>query len=162
MKGKFSFRKVQQTLPNGVVKTVEMIDHPGAVLIVPFLSPRRIVLLKQYRPTLRSYIYELPCGTIDPREKPLACAKRELIEETGFASKDFKKLGRLYPAPGYTNEIIHVYQAQSLQPSQAERDDDEIIETLVISRRDLHKMLERGQLQDSKSVAAFALCGWLK
>ncbi len=161
-KGKFTFRKIRQTLPNGIVKTVEMIDHPGAVLIVPFLSPRRIILLRQFRPTLNKYIYEFPCGTIDPRESPLRCAKRELIEETGYAATRVSKLGCLYPAPGYTNEIIYVYQADQLTPAEAQQDDDEIIETMVVSRRDLHKMLKQGDLQDSKTVAALVLCGWLK
>ena len=76
-------------LPNGYLATLETIKHPGAALIVPFAGKDKVILLKQYRPVINSYIYELPAGTLDKGEKPLECAKREIIEETGFSAKKF-------------------------------------------------------------------------
>lgn len=162
MKGKFTFRQVQKKLPNGLTVTMPLVDHPGAVLIVPFLSTRRIVILNQYRATLGKSIFELPCGTLDPQETPLKCAKRELIEETGYQAATWKKLGNLYPAPGYTNEIIHVYQAHDLSAASAEADDDEIIETKIVSRPEILALIQTGRLSDSKSIAALVQCGWFK
>jgi len=160
-KGKFTVQTLERMLPNGILKRMDMVDHPGAVLIVPFVSETRIILLQQYRPTLDKFIFELPCGTIDPNESALRCAKRELVEETGFGARKLSKLGELYPAPGYTNEIIYVFQAENLFASVAQKDDDEIIQTLEISSAEIKQMITSGRLCDAKSIAALALCGWL-
>src|SRR3989338_2554443 len=95
-------------LPNGRRKIIEKIIHPGAALIVPFLKNNRIILLKQYRPVFGKYLYELPAGTLAKRESPYRCAMRELREETGFKAGFLRKVGVIYPAPGYATEEIYV------------------------------------------------------
>lgn len=161
-KGKYTFKTVRQELPNGLIKRVEMIDHPGAVLIVPFISSRKVVLVRQYRPTFKRYLYEFPCGTLDPGESPLTCARRELAEETGYGGRQFRKLGEIYPAPGYTNEIIHLYTARELHPQTAECDDDEIITVRLLSRAQIQDMVAQHKIKDAKTICALALCGWLR
>ena len=115
-KRKLNFKRSQPVkLPNGHTVRISFIEHPGAVIIVPLLPDGKVVLMRQYRPALKKYIYELPAGTIDPKEAPLVCARRELLEETGYKAKQFKRLGQIYPVPGYSTEIIHIFRAGSLK-----------------------------------------------
>jgi len=93
-------------LPNDYTATYEMIKHPGASLIVPFLTKGKIIMLRQLRPVINSYIYELPAGTLGKNEAPVACARREIIEETGFSAKKFTLLGKIYPVPGYSINFL--------------------------------------------------------
>ncbi|MGE0268750.1 MAG: NUDIX hydrolase [Candidatus Omnitrophota bacterium] len=160
-KGKFKYKICSKKLPNGLTRQFRMIDHPGAVLIVPFMDNRNIILLRQYRPALGKYLFELPCGTIDPNESPLVCAKRELIEETGYKGGQFSGLGKIYPAPGYTNEVIYLYQAQQLMPQHAEKDQDEIISTRIVSRPEIKSMVAHRKISDAKTICALVFCGWL-
>jgi ADP-ribose pyrophosphatase len=83
----YSLIKENVTLDNGITTDMEFIEHPGATAIIPLLNKNRIVLLNQYRHALRKYIWEIPAGTLDPRESAMNCAKRELIEETGFSAE---------------------------------------------------------------------------
>ncbi|MCA9393869.1 MAG: NUDIX hydrolase [Candidatus Omnitrophica bacterium] len=159
-KRKFTLKTERRRLPNGVTRTIRMIDHPGAVLIVPFVNSRRVILLRQYRPALRAYLHEFPCGTLEAGERPLACARRELAEESGFGARSWKKLGEIFTAPGFTNEKIHLYAATDLFVRQADRDPDEIISVTDVSRDDIKDMLRRGRLRDAKTLCALALCGW--
>src|SRR3990167_3555163 len=80
-------------LPNGYMATFEIVKHPGAALIVPFLNKDKIIMLRQLRPVINSYIYELPAGTLGKRESPLSCARREIVEETGYSAKRFTLVG---------------------------------------------------------------------
>src|SRR5580704_18107587 len=98
-------------LPNGRTIRITYINHLGAVIIAPFLNKNTVVMMRQYRPALKKYIYELPAGTLDPNESITACAHRELLEETGLVSKKLSKLGAIYPVPGYSTEVIHIYKA---------------------------------------------------
>ena len=100
------------TLPNGLKIKKDLVLHPGAAMIIPFLSTDKLIILRQYRSTLNKYLYEFPAGTIDPGEKPAACARREIMEEAGYRAGQLTKLGIIYPIPGYSNEIIHVFKAQ--------------------------------------------------
>ena len=88
---KVSIRRVR--LPNGFLACLEIVHHIGAALIVPIVSRDKLIMLRQYRPVIDSYLYELPAGTLNKGENPLACARREIIEETGFSAKKFSCLG---------------------------------------------------------------------
>ena len=90
-------RSVPVKLPNGRTMKISYINHPGAVIIAPFISKDKIVFMRQFRPALKKYIYELPAGTLDPNESLATCAKRELIEETGLRAKKISKVGQIYP-----------------------------------------------------------------
>lgn len=136
-----------------------MIEHPGAALIVPFLSSDRIVFLRQYRVVMKKELYELPAGTKDKGESPLACARRELPEETGYSARKIKKLGFIYPVPGYSTEVIHIFKAEGLKPQKAEQDFDEIIRTVVLSRAQVRKLFRQGKIHDAKTICALAFCG---
>src|ERR1700733_10652409 len=84
-------------LPNGRTTRITIINHPGAVIIAPFLNKETVVMMRQFRPAIKKYIYELPAGTLDPNEKLTTCAHRELLEETGLITKKLTKLGSIYP-----------------------------------------------------------------
>jgi ADP-ribose pyrophosphatase len=158
---KFIYLQEKRRLPNGMVTNLEMIEHPGAALIVPFKSPGEVIFLRQYRPAIRKYLFELPAGTRDNKEAPLTCARRELVEETGFAARRWEKLGKIYLAPGYSTEEIYIYKALDLYPALAEADHDEIIKTETLNRRRVQALFHQGLVVDAKTICALALCQWL-
>jgi len=149
----------RQLLPNGLWKKVEMVAHPGAVCIAPFLNSGKIVLIRQYRPAPAAYLYELPAGTLDEREGPLTCARRELREETGYTAKYWTKKGRIFPLPAYSDEEIIIYKATGLRLEQGQREEDEIIETRPMTVAQVRRLFSRGKIIDSKTICALAFCG---
>ncbi len=148
-------------LPNGFRVSLEIVRHPGAVLIVPMLSAEKIVILRQFRPVIGRYLYELPAGTLDPRETPLVCARRELVEETGYAARRMKKIGLIYPVPGYSTEKITIFQARGLSVVPQLRQQDEVLRPEVITLPEARLLFKSGRLSDAKSICALAMCGWL-
>lgn len=158
---KFTLVTENRRLPNGYTASVDLILHPGAALIVPFLTPQKIVFLRQYRPALKTYLYELPAGTLNPKEGPLLCAKRELIEETGFAARNFKRLGRIYPVPGYSNEVIYIFKASGLYKKSGIGDKDEVIEVHPLTLGQIRRLFKSGQIFDAKTICALAHTGIL-
>ena len=149
------------TLENGTTTDVEFIEHPGAAAIIPFMDETRIVLLKQYRHALKKYIWEIPAGTLDPQEDVISCAKRELIEETGFSAGQWQKLGEITPLPGYSDERIHIFLARELQPAKRNLDPDEIIQTQEVSLYQALAMIGDGEIQDAKSIAGLFMASQL-
>lgn len=156
---KVSVKKI--TLPNGYRATFEMISHPGAALVVPFLNKDRVILLRQLRPVIGSYIYELVAGTLGKGELPLACARREIIEETGYSASKFTRLGSIYPVPGYSTERITIFKAEGLKKVEHRPEEDEVIETHVFTRAGIRKLLKAGRIVDAKTICALAMCGWI-
>jgi ADP-ribose pyrophosphatase len=148
-------------LPNGYTACLEVIKHPGASLIIPFLNKDRIIFLRQYRPVINSYIYELPAGTLDKGEKPLACARREIVEETGYTASKFKKLGFIYPVPGYSTEKITIYRAEGLKKTASNVQQDEVIRSFVFTKSRVVSLFKAGRIVDAKTIAALAMCAWL-
>ncbi|MCR4337411.1 MAG: NUDIX hydrolase [Candidatus Omnitrophica bacterium] len=161
MKKKFVYRVESRRLPNGMVTRFQLIEHPGAVLIVPRLKKDQVIVLRQYRVVLKKYLYELPAGNINRGETPFACARRELIEETGYRGKRWQRLGLIYPVPGYSTEKIFIYEASDLVPASAEKDADEIIHTKVMSRSQIKQLFRKGLIQDAKTICALAFKGWI-
>jgi len=159
---KIDFRANQKVvLPNGKTIHISFINHPGAVIIAPLVNPDTVVMLRQFRPALGRYIYELPAGTIDVPEKPLTCAKRELLEETGYTAKKFKKLGEIYPVPGYSTEVIHIFKAERLTLGTSNPEEYEVIDIKIISRASVKRLFHQGKLMDAKSICTFAHLGWI-
>lgn len=158
----FDFVREKVALPNGATKFYDFVKHRGAVVIVPLISSDKAIILRQFRIVINKYIYELPAGSIDKGETPYACAKRELAEETGYRSPMVKKIGRLIPCPGYSTEVLHIFKATALKKTKTgHKDPDEIIETLVVSRSQIRKMFKSGKISDAKTIASFAMIGWL-
>ena len=156
-----NIKKRTTRLPNGNTIQLELVDHPGAVLIVPFLTKAKVILLRQFRPVINAYIFELPAGTLEKGEHPLACARREIIEETGYSAKKFTRLGIIYPVPGYSTEKITLYKAGELTERGIACEPDEVIETIVVTKKIVRELFNAGRIIDAKTICAFAHCGWL-
>jgi ADP-ribose pyrophosphatase len=141
-------------LPNGRETTREIVEHPGAVAIIPLLDNGKLLLVKQYRTAARRRLIEIPAGTLEAGEAPLPCAKRELIEETGYAARRFTKLFSCYLAPGYSTEKIHFFLASQIVPTKAKQAEDEDIIVQAVNLHEALKAIERGKIQDAKTISA--------
>jgi len=145
------------TLPNGVTTVIDIIRHPGASAIVPMLNKNTVLLIKQYRYAAGGFIWEIPAGTLNPGESPLECAKRELIEETGYSADKLEKLTEIVPVPGYSDERIHLYLATGLEKSVQNLDKDEILNVHEINMDDAFTMIAKGEIIDSKTISGLYL-----
>ncbi len=153
----FRLRLDHLRTPDGRDVVYEIIDHPGAVTIIPVDDERKILFIRQYRPATGEVMLELPAGTLKPGEDPAVCAAREVREETGMAARQMDKLGELWLAPGYSTEYLHFYLATGLYESPLEQDEDEFIEVLRVSYDDALEMVARGELKDGKSLAGLLM-----
>ena len=145
--------------PDGSTGELEMIRHPGASAIVPFLSDPdaadpQLLLIKQFRYAAEGFLYEVPAGRLDPGEEPEACARRELREETGCTAERLERLTTIYTTPGFTDERIHLFMAVGLVRGDAEREKDEFmeVETMTLSRA--LELIEQGSIMDGKTICA--------
>jgi len=153
-KGKhFSFKTDEVQLPKGVTVTRDIVDHPGAVAIVPILDDGRILLVKQFRYATGKELLEIPAGTLEEGEAPDTCARRELREETGYTAGSMRKVISLYVAPGYSNELIHVFFATTLKQGEKNTEEDEDIITEAYGCDELLDMIEKNKIEDVKTVA---------
>ena len=141
-------------LPDGSEGTREYIHHPGAVLIVPLFSDGRVLLERQYRyPQGREFI-EVPAGKRDEGEDPLATAKRELLEETGYVASDWKRFGVFHTAIAYSDEGIEMFVARGLEKREAKLDAGEFLEIFDVKFEEALEMVRDGRITDAKTVAA--------
>ncbi len=145
------------TLPNGVVKNREIVRHPGAAAMVPLLDDGNVVLIKQYRHAVGQFVWEIPAGTLEPEEDSLVCARRELVEETGYEAATFDKLTEIWPAPGYTDEQIHIFLATGLTTAEQELEDDEVLEIQPMPLETALEMIRTGEIQDGKTIVGLLL-----
>ena len=145
------------TLPNGAVKDREIVRHPGAAAMVPLLDDGRVVLIKQYRHAVGEFVWEIPAGTLEPEEAPMACARRELVEETGYEAANLEKLTEILPAPGYTDEHIHIFLATGLQAVDQRLEDDEVLELQPTVLETALAMVAKGEIRDAKTIAGLFL-----
>ncbi len=150
-------------LPNNCTVRLEVVEHRGAALILPLLAKDKVIVLKQFRPVINRYIYELPAGTLEVGETPYQCARREIKEETGYQAARLERLGAIYPVPGYSTEKIHIFKATGLTRPKVKAllDQDEILYPEVFTRKQVQDFFLRGRIVDAKSICAFAMCGWL-
>lgn len=153
----FRVLKDNVTLENGRTVNMDVVRHPGAAAIVAVAQNGSVFLLKQYRYAVGGFIWEIPAGTLDAGEAPLDCAKRELIEETGFGAESWQKLGALTPAPGYTDEIIHIYLAENIVSARQNLDPDEILDVHQVPFEVALDMIRKGEIADGKTVAGIFL-----
>jgi ADP-ribose pyrophosphatase len=153
----FDVRRDHVQLENQFVSQLDIIEHPGAVTILPLDAEGRILFVRQYRHAAGQNLLELPAGTLDEGELPEACALREIREETGYAAGNMVKIGEFFLAPGYSTEHMTVYLATDLLSNPLPSDADELItlERLPVERA--YRMALNGELQDGKSLAALLL-----
>ncbi len=151
------------TLENGVTTETEFIHHPGATAIVPMLNETQIILINQYRHALRKFIWEIPAGTLDTEETPINCARRELIEETGYSAQTWKQLAEITPVPGYSDERIYIFLATDLDPAGQSLDSDEILNVHTLKLEEALTMIRNGEIQDGKTISGLFLAyAWLQ
>lgn len=144
-------------LPSGRTARREIVEHRGAVAIVPLLNPETVLLIRQYRQAVGETLLEIPAGTLEPNEPPDLCARRELEEETGHTARRLRKLFSQYLAPGYSQEVLHVYLAEDLTPAAQQLDEDELVELVPTPLREVETMILQGQIKDSKTIAGLLM-----
>ena len=151
----FDLTAVRMKAPTGREFKHEVIRHPGASVIVPLLSKDQFVLIRQFRSAVGRIIWEFPAGTLEKNESPLTCAKREIIEETGFSASRWKKIAMFYPAPGISSELMHIYLARNLNRVGSKPEEDEYLHHEIVSFGQLSRMIKRGVVVDAKTMIGF-------
>ncbi len=144
-------------MPSGRVAEREIVTHSGAVGIVPLTDKGEIIMVNQYRHAVSASLKEIPAGKLDPGETPEACARRELIEETGFAPGRLVHLTTFYTTPGYSNEIFHLFVADELKPESSDLTEEEIESIEYLSLAEAVSQIDSGVIEDGKTVAAIGL-----
>lgn len=154
-------------LPDGRISRREIVEHPGAVAIVPVTSNNEVLLVRQWRHPIQQVTLEIPAGCLEPGEEPERTAQRELVEETGYFPRSLEKLTSLYLSVGYSNEIVHIFLARDLIRSgehliagadpEWQADDDENLQTVRMPLEDAVRMAGTGSMIDSKTVAGLVL-----
>jgi len=139
-------------LPNGNTSSREIVEHPGAVCILPLKEDGRVVLVNQFRKPIEKILLELPAGKLEKGEKPEACAVRELTEETGYRAGKMEYIFSFYTTPGFSNEILHLFLATELIPGECNPDGDEMVEVVEIELGELVDMITKGEIKDSKTI----------
>jgi ADP-ribose pyrophosphatase len=153
----FSVRQDDIRLPNGETTRLDIVEHSGAVTILPIDTDGMIWFVRQYRHAAGTEILEIPAGGLEAGETPEMCAQREIQEEIGMGARKLKKIGGFFLAPGYSTEFIHVYLATDLYPSSLPRDHDEFLNVEKISIPNAIKLAINRQIQDAKTLATFYL-----
>lgn len=153
-----SFCVDEVRLPNGRTATREYVDHPGAAAVVPFLDRDTVVLVRQYRYPVGAVTYEIPAGKLDAGERPLRCIRRELEEETGYAAGRFKRLLSFWPAPAFSNEVLHIYVAEDLRPGRFAPDEDEFLDSRPVPFDKALDWIRTGRIQDAKTIIGLQAC----
>lgn len=141
-------------LPNGKEGYREIVKHPGAVAILAINDKGNVILVEQYRRAVDKILLEIPAGKLEKEEEIEVAAKRELEEETGYKSRKFTYLGKIYTAPGFTDEVIHIYKAEELYKGEVNRDEDEFINVIEMSVEDIKKSIKEGNILDSKTISS--------
>ena len=139
-------------LPDGTTAPREWIQHPGAVVMIPMLDERTVLLEWQYRYALRRHFYELPAGKIEPGEDSLATAKRELIEECGYTAGSWQHLTTLHPCIGYADERMELYLARDLTHVGHAHDDGEFLEVVPMALAEALAWVRNGRITDVKAI----------
>lgn len=142
-------------LPDGLKLSRQIIEHPGAVVIIPQTGPDRYLLIRQFRFAARAWLWEWPAGGIEPGENIRLTARRELAEEAGFWPRKLKLLFSFYPTPGISSEVMHLFLGQDLTVRKEDGDEDERIEVREFSLTQIGRMITKGQICDGKTLLGY-------
>ena len=158
-----SFLKInrdQIQLPNGNIHTRIVVRHPGAACVLATTPDNQVVLVRQWRYATNQATLEIPAGKLDDGEDPAVCALRELGEETPYTAERVEKILDFFSAPGFCDEVLHLYRARNITPtSSLQPDEDELVETELYTREQIRTLLANGALKDGKTL--IALQYWL-
>ncbi len=153
-KGKIVNLKVDMVaMPDGSLAERELVGHPGGVGVVALTDEMEIILVKQYRKPIEKAILEIPAGKLDQGEDHKVCGIRELEEETGLLAENFEYLGFIYPSPGFTDEVTHIYLATNLYQGEIHPDPDEYLDIIKIPFSEAVKRMMENEIADAKTVA---------
>ena len=143
--------------PSGFEIKRVIVQHRGSAVMMAVDDKKRILLVRQYRLPARGYLWELPAGRLDEGETPLGAAKRELIEETGYRARHWKKLVSFFPSPGYVAEKMFVFLATGLTAGEAQPMDDERIETRWFTSKEIEDAIRTGKIADAKTMIGYLM-----
>lgn len=141
-------------LPNGHTAKREIVYHQGAVAVMPLTDDGKLIAVRQFRKPLERTIVEIPAGKLEPGEEPLACAVRELEEETGYTAQNMELLSSFYTSPGFADELLHVYVATGLAKGESRPDEDEFVDVLELTLDEAKELHKNGEIRDAKTVVA--------
>lgn len=144
---------VEVELPNGNLSNRDIIKHPGACAIIPFINENEVILVEQFRKPLERTLLEIPAGKLNENEPPIACAHRELEEETGYKAKDMIYLGKIATAPGFCDEIIHLFKATNLYNGTKSCDEDEFTDIKKFTLDEMKLLIKKGEIIDTKTIS---------
>ena len=144
-------------LPDKKYSKREIVEHSGSVAVIPITDDNCVILVKQFRKAVERFLLEIPAGKLELNEEPRDAATRELKEETGFEANKMEYLFEFYTSPGFSNEKIHLFLATDLVEGDATPDSGEFIEEVKINIDDLVKMVNRGEIVDSKTIIGINL-----
>jgi ADP-ribose pyrophosphatase len=140
------------TLPNGATVELETIRHPGASAVVPLKDDGTVVLIRQFRHAAGGFIYEIPAGKLSPGEDPRLCAARETEEEIGYRAGSLELLASIFTAPGFADEVIHIYLWTDLSPSRQQLEHDEVLEIAEMPLEKAMTLIQDGTIRDGKTI----------
>lgn len=154
---RFSVDELSYRSSDGAELDRAVIRHPGAVVILPLIGQERVCLIRNYRLAVGRTLLEVPAGTLVPGEEPLAAARRELAEETGYRGGKWQLLQRFYASPGILDERMHLYLASELEPGPPAREPGEEIENVLMDADEALRLVREGQIEDGKTIVALLL-----
>jgi ADP-ribose pyrophosphatase len=146
-------RKDTVRLPNGTTTDREIVVHPEVIAVLPVLDDGRIVLVRQFRKATEKVLLEVPAGGVDDGETPEEAVRREMIEETGYRVGSVRRLSSFYTSPGFTTELMHLYEARDLQPGKATEETDQI-EVVLMTPEEALDRVESDNVADAKTLLA--------
>jgi len=147
-----SLRQDKVTLPDGRESIREIVEHPGAVVILALTNDDKMVMIRQFRKAADEVLYELPAGKVEPGENLKNCALRELEEETGYFSRKIKKLITFFSTPGFCNEKLTLFLAEDLEKRNKNEDADEFIEVELVNPNEALKLVQKNIIKDAKTI----------